>query len=165
MIKGIYLLLGSNLGDRMQVLSDTRTFIENSVGTIEKASFIYETEPWGVSNQPSFYNQALKIQTALSPHDLLKGLQDIEQKVGKIKLGKWRERLIDVDILYYDQLVIDDGELTLPHPEIQNRKFTLVPMCELDADFIHPVFNQSQKELLINCADKLNVWPLKSSLV
>lgn len=163
--KGIYLLLGSNLGDRLQVLADTQKEIEENVGSIVKASNIYETEPWGISNQPSFYNQVLQINTELSPHNLLKSLQLIEHKIGKIKLGKWRERLIDVDILYYNQELIDDEELTLPHPEIQNRRFTLVPMCELNADFIHPVLQKPQRELLANCQDQLKVWSLDISLI
>lgn len=149
----------------MQVLDDTRILIKEQVGKIQKMSFVYETEPWGIRNQPSFYNQVLEIQTDQCPHDLLKSMQDIENKIGKIKLGKWRERLIDIDILYYDQLLIDDEYLTLPHPEIQNRKFTLVPMCEVNPDFIHPVLNNTQKELLLKCPDKLNVWPLNTSLV
>ncbi|MDF9796791.1 2-amino-4-hydroxy-6-hydroxymethyldihydropteridine diphosphokinase [Catalinimonas alkaloidigena] len=162
---GIYLLLGSNLGDRLQVLADTQKEIEKTVGAITKASNVYETEPWGVSNQPSFYNQVVKIDSELSPHKLLNSIQLIEYKIGKIKLGKWRERLIDIDILYYDQLLIDDEELTLPHPEIQNRRFTLVPMCELNPDFIHPVFNKSQVELLANCPDELKVWSLDTTLI
>lgn len=149
----------------MQVLNDTRALIEKSAGTIIRLSSIYETEPWGVSNQPSFYNQVLEIQTDQNPHELLKCLQDTEHQIGKIKLGKWRERLIDIDMLYYNQLLIDDDNLTLPHPEIQNRRFTLVPMCEVNAEFIHPVLSKPQKELLMKCPDKLNVWPLKTSLV
>lgn len=149
----------------MQVLKDTRDFIEEFVGHIEKISSVYETEPWGILNQPTFYNQVLEIQTEQSPHDLLTSLQGIEHKVGKIKLGKWRERLIDIDIIYYDQLLIDDEKLTLPHPEIQNRRFTLVPMCELNAEFVHPVLNKPQKELLAICPDKLKVWPLQAIVV
>lgn len=162
--KGIYLLLGSNLGDRLQVLADTQKEIEKNVGSIVKASNVYETEPWGISNQPSFYNQVLQVNTEQSPRNLLKSLQLIEHKIGKIKLGKWRERLIDIDILYYNQELIDDEGLTLPHPEIQNRRFTLVPMCELNSDFIHPVLQKPQRELLANCPDQLKVWSLNISL-
>jgi len=163
--KGIYLLLGSNLGDRLQVLSDTQQAIGASVGRIESISSVYETEPWGIRNQPSFYNQVLEIDTEYQPHELLKQLQRIENQIGKVKLGKWRERLIDIDILYYHQEVIVDELLKLPHPQIQNRRFTLVPMCEVNPEFVHPVMGVPQKELLIKCEDQLKVWTLNPSLI
>ena len=162
--KGIYILLGSNLGDRLQVLSDTKQLIEKCVGKIVQSSAIYETEPWGVSNQPAFYNQVLQLKTSFDPHTLLLSLQEVEQRIGKIKLGKWRERLIDIDILYYDQLKLKDENLIIPHPEIQNRRFTLVPICELAPEFKHPVFEKTQKQLLATCPDKLKVWPRVSTL-
>lgn len=158
--KGKYILLGSNLGDRKQVLEDTRELISKMAGTIIQASSLYETEPWGVSNQPSFYNQVLELDTLLAPQALLECLQTIERRIGKIKLGKWRERLIDIDLLYYDQYCQEDEQLTLPHPEIQNRRFTLVPMCQLNPDFMHPVLHKPQKELLATCSDRLQVWPV-----
>lgn len=158
--KGIYILLGSNLGDRIQVLSDTRSLINEKAGIILRSSFIYETEPWGVSDQPSFYNQVLELQTSLDPHVLLSRLQEIEKTIGKIKLGKWRERLIDIDILYYDQCIVDDDFLQLPHPEIQNRRFTLVPICEIAPDFFNPLLQKTQIQMLARCKDQLAVWPL-----
>lgn len=158
--KGIYILLGSNLGDRMQVLHDTKKLIQDRVGEIIDASAIYETEPWGVSDQPSFYNQVVKLNTPLDPHALLLKLQEIESSIGKIKLGKWRERLIDIDILYYDQCIVDEEKLHIPHPEIQNRRFTLFPLCEIAPDFINPVLQKTQKEMLLQCDDQLAVLPL-----
>ncbi len=158
--KGIYILLGSNLGDRIQVLQATKKIIQERVGEILQTSAIYETEPWGVSDQPSFYNQVLLIQTYLDPHCLLENLQGVEKDIGKVKLGKWRERLIDVDILYYHDVILNDEDLTIPHPEIRNRRFTLVPLCEIAADFVNPVFQKTQQEMLHQCGDKLAVWPL-----
>lgn len=162
--KGIYILLGSNLGDRLQVLYDTQKLIDETTSNVVRASAVYKTEPWGVSDQPAFYNQVLQLETSLDPHALLVSLQNIEKKIGKIKLGKWRERLIDIDILYYDQLVVEDKDLVLPHPEIQNRRFTLVPLCEVSPDFVHPVFQKTQQQLLASCPDQLGVWPLVNML-
>ena len=158
--KGIYILLGSNLGDRIQVLHHAKKMIQQRAGDILQSSAIYETEPWGVSDQPSFYNQVLKIQTSLDPHCLLEKLQGVEQDIGKVKLGKWRERLIDVDILYYHDLILDDVNLTIPHPEIGNRRFTLVPLCELAANSFNRVLQKNQQEMLNECRDELAVWPL-----
>lgn len=157
--EGIYILLGTNLGDRLQVLKQACLLIEKNTGVITKKSKVYQTEPWGISDQPAFLNQALQLETQLQPHALLKALQDIENTIGKKKVGKWRERLIDIDILYYGQMITHDQELTLPHPEIQNRRFALVPLCELSPDWKHPVLNQTQEELLATCPDTLGVWP------
>ena len=158
--KGIYILLGSNLGDRIQVLCDTKSLIKQKAGDIIRSSSVYETEPWGVSNQPSFYNQVLELQTTLDAQSLLDCLQDIEKTIGKVKLGKWRERLIDIDILYYNHSIVDEASLKIPHPEIQNRRFTLVPLCEIAPDFINPVSQKTQKQMLAQCEDQLEVWPL-----
>ncbi|MGB3587007.1 MAG: 2-amino-4-hydroxy-6-hydroxymethyldihydropteridine diphosphokinase [Tunicatimonas sp.] len=157
-IEGIYLLLGSNLGDRSHNLCLAREHIEQQAGGIVRHSSIYETEAWGVLDQPLFYNQVLQIETQLGHEALLNTLLFIEKKIGKIKVGKWRERLIDIDLLYYGNRIVRTFTLTLPHPEIQNRRFTLAPLVELTPNELHPVLHQSHRKLLEITPDKLEVW-------
>ena len=124
-------MLGTNLGDRAANLRRATQRIEEAVGPVVQASSCYETAAWGVTEQPAFYNQVVRIETALGHEALLCTLQQIEQQLGKVKVGHWRERLIDLDILYYGNRLVRTPLLTLPHPELQNRRFTLVPMSEL----------------------------------
>ena len=157
-VEGIYLLLGSNLGDRNQSLRLAREQIEQQVGRILRLSSIYETEAWGVLDQPLFYNQVLQIETPLGHEPLLHVLLSIEKAIGKVKVGKWRERLIDIDLLYYGNRLVRTPTLTLPHPEIPNRRFTLAPLVELIPNELHPVLHQSHQELLELTPDELEVW-------
>ena len=159
--QGIFLLLGSNLGNRTLILENARKEIGGQIGKIVNASLVYQTEPWGISDQPSFFNQVLNVNSGYTPERILKIIQEIENRIGKVKLGKWRERLIDIDLLYFHQHIINEEKLVVPHPEIQNRRFTLVPMCELDSQFLHPVFGKTQKQLLEECNDQLSVTPLE----
>ena len=156
----IYLLLGTNLGDRAANLHRAMQRIEGAVGPVTEASSCYETAAWGVTEQPPFYNQVVRIETALEHEALLRTLQDIERQLGKVKVGHWRERLIDLDILYYGNRLVRTPRLTLPHPELQNRRFTLVPMSELAPQFVHPVLGKTQAQLLDACADQLEVKKL-----
>ena len=153
----VYLLLGTNLGDRAAHLRDAAHRIEQGVGTIGEASSWYETAAWGVREQPSFYNQVLRVATVLGHEPLLRTLQAIEQQLGKVKVGHWRERLIDLDILYYGCRVVRTPNLTLPHLEIPHRRFTLVPLCEIAPQFVHPVLGKTQQQLLDECEDRLEV--------
>ncbi len=157
-IEGIYLLLGSNLGNRAENLQNAQKYLEESAGSVVATSSIYETEAWGVLDQPLFYNQVIQIDTELGHEALLKVLMDIERKIGKVKVGKWRERLIDIDLLYYGNRRVRTSLLTLPHPEIQNRRFTLAPLAELIPDEMHPVLLRTQCQLLENTPDMLKVW-------
>lgn len=156
MIEGIYLLLGSNLGDKRKQLSSAIEKIARE-NTVVFQSKIYETAAWGNSDQPSFYNQVISIFTSFEPHRLLDHLLDIEIEMGRIRDEKWGVRHIDIDILYYHDIVIKTDNLTIPHPEIQNRRFTLVPMVEVAPGLNHPVIKKSQKELLTICEDLLEV--------
>ncbi|MFP4091765.1 MAG: 2-amino-4-hydroxy-6-hydroxymethyldihydropteridine diphosphokinase [Cyclobacteriaceae bacterium] len=158
--EGIYLLLGSNLGNRIHNLQVAAEKISERVNQVQRKSPVFVTEPWGVSNQPTYFNQVLQLSEAPPPYELLGMLQAIEKKIGKIKLGKWRERLIDIDILYYGDIIMDEVSLCLPHPEIQNRRFALVPMCELAPELLHPIFQLTQIQLLERCEDPLEVIPL-----
>lgn len=157
MNRGIYLLLGTNLGDRATNLQQATQRIAEAAGPVVEASSCYETAAWGVTDQPAFYNQVLRVETMLGHEALLRTLQQIEQQLGKVKVGHWRERLIDLDILYYGNRVVRTPWLTLPHPQLPNRRFTLVPLVEIAPTFVHPVLRKTQQELLAACTDPLDV--------
>jgi len=156
-MKGKYLLLGTNLGNRLNNLNKAILAVENLLGPIKQRSSIFETEPWGFQDQPTYYNQVLEIDTMLTPDEILKNIFLIEKAMGRTRHEKWKERLIDIDILYYEDEVINSNKLTIPHPQIQNRKFTLVPLCEISAHEIHPVLKKSNQELLRITTDSLQV--------
>ncbi len=160
MIHKTFLLLGSNLGDRAEILLKAQKEISLSVGTVVNESSIYETGAWGIEDQPAFLNQVVVVKTKLNPHQLLTVINNIEQELGRIRHQKWGERLIDIDILYYNNKVINTPNLIIPHPEIANRRFTLVPLVEIAPDFMHPVLGRNQKELLSSCEDELEVKKL-----
>jgi 2-amino-4-hydroxy-6-hydroxymethyldihydropteridine diphosphokinase len=157
MIDGVFLLLGTNLGDREKNLEKARKFLKSSFIKIKNLSSLYESEPWGIAQQPSFYNQALEICTDFSPEELLIQLKTIEKNMGRVQIYKWKERIIDIDILYYQNKIIDAPQLNIPHPEIPHRKFTLMPLVEIAGEFIHPILHKSQMELLLICRDPLKV--------
>lgn len=153
-----YLLLGANLGDRATNLQMARSLIENSAGTILMSSSIYESAAWGKEDQPDFLNQVICISTSLNPHALLEKLSWIEISLGRLREVKWGARLIDIDILFYEDLIVEDKVLTIPHPGIPNRRFTLAPLNEITSGFIHPKLNKTVSQLLDECPDKLKVW-------
>lgn len=156
-MKGIYLLLGSNLGNSRKILKRAIIEIENDIGDIVTSSSVYKTKAWGVENQPDFLNQVVEIKSSLSPQIILKKANSIEEKLGRVRNIKWHSRVIDIDILYYGELIIDTNNLVIPHPENQNRNFVLVPICEIAPELIHPVLMLTQKEMLKNCTDILCV--------
>lgn len=158
-----YLLLGSNLGDREGNFRKAISLISKKVGQLEKSSAIYETAAWGKEDQPSFYNQVLKVRTGASPLELLIQILDIEAEVGRVRLEHWGPRIIDIDILFFGNQVIDHQRLTVPHPQLHLRAFTLIPLSELCPDFIHPLLNKSVEELLKICPDPLPVKRLNQS--
>jgi 2-amino-4-hydroxy-6-hydroxymethyldihydropteridine diphosphokinase len=161
MKKITFLLLGSNLGDRKKNLSTARDAIEISVGDVLKASSIYETGAWGKTNQPDFLNQALKVQTTLSPQDLLSEILKIELTMGRRREVHWGERTIDIDILLYETVIISLASLTIPHPQLQNRRFALEPLAEIGGDAIHPALGLTTQKLLEKCSDALEVHRIK----
>ncbi len=154
------MLLGTNLGDRADNLRRATQRIAEVMGPVVAASSCYETAAWGVTDQPAFYNQVLRVSTILGHEALLRTLQQIEQQLGKVKVGHWRERLIDLDILYYGNRVVRTPWLTLPHLQLQHRRFTLVPLVEVAPQFVHPVLGKTQQELLTVCTDPLEVKKL-----
>lgn len=153
----IYLLLGTNLGDKSQNLRTAIEIIGEKVGVLKQVSSVYETMPWGIEDQPIFYNQVIEIETTLEVNTLLATTQGIEKEMGRQKYRRWGERLIDIDILYYDQLVLESNDLNVPHAQIANRRFTLVPLADIAPDFIHPKLQLSQQQLLEQCPDALEV--------
>lgn len=156
-MKQTFLQLGTNLGNRIANLHNARFAIQQEVGKVVQSSKIYETAAWGILDQASFLNQVLEVHTDLSPESLLTRLQAIEQKMGRQTTRKWGERLIDLDILFYETAIIDQADLIIPHPELQNRKFVLVPLAEIAANFIHPVLSFSIQHLLQTTSDQLSV--------
>ncbi len=157
MIK-LYVLLGGNLGDKQQVFSEARTRLSKQVGLITARSVIYETEPWGFQSDDIFWNQALEIATALSPEEILHQTQQIEIDLGRIrKVTQYDSRIIDIDILFYGNQNLRAEKLIIPHPRIQERRFVLVPLCEIAPELIHPVFQKSIRQLLDECTDPLKV--------
>ncbi len=151
----VFLLLGTNEGDRIANLTSALSYIEKEAVTVLQISKIYETAAWGNTDQPSFLNQVVLLETALDPEELLSVLLKIEMELGRIRKQKWGPRVIDIDILFYGDTVISTENLKIPHPEIQNRRFTLVPLVDLSPDFIHPTLHCSLRQLLGITTDEL----------
>lgn len=153
----IYLLLGSNLGRRETYLEKSRRIIEKEIGKIEAASSLYQTASWGKTNQPDFINQVLKVTSGLSAETLLKEVLSIEEELGRTRREKWGARTIDIDILFYDDAVINLPDLVIPHPFLHLRRFTLEPLMELAPELKHPVLGSTIKELTAKLEDNLLV--------
>lgn len=156
-MKGIFLSLGTNLGDREQNLFRACELLTFKSIIIKRASSIYQTAAWGKTDQPDFLNQVLEVDTSYNPHFLLKKINKIESEMGRVRFEKWGERLIDIDILYYNNEIIKDEYLQIPHPEIQKRRFILEPMAEIAPKEVHPQHTHTQMDLLTLCSDPLDV--------
>ena len=152
-----YLLIGGNLGNRKQNLRTAISLINEQCGPLTKSSSIYETEAWGKTDQPSFLNQALEISTSLNARQLMRMILKIEKEMGRVRKEKLGPRIIDIDILLFDNEIHDLRFLKVPHPEMQNRRFVLVPLAELNASLQHPVLKKTIAELLEECPDNLEV--------
>jgi 2-amino-4-hydroxy-6-hydroxymethyldihydropteridine diphosphokinase len=153
-----YLLTGGNIGDRQHHLRMAATFIYDEVGPITRSSSLYETGAWGMKDQPSFLNQALRVETSLSPIDLLRATLSIEEKLGRIRKEKMGPRIIDIDILLYNNDIVSFPELEIPHPQMVYRRFVLAPVQEIAAGYVHPVLHKTIEQLLVECADDLAVY-------
>ena len=153
----VYLLLGSNLGDRLQVMQTARELIQKEIGEIHAVSSVYETAPWGVLDQPAFLNQVVKIQTELKAEEVLWIILEIEHELGRVRYERWGARVIDIDILYFRNLILDSARLTIPHPRLHERRFTLIPLAEIAPDYVHPILNRSSLQLLASCPDDSEV--------
>jgi 2-amino-4-hydroxy-6-hydroxymethyldihydropteridine diphosphokinase len=152
-----YLLTGGNMGNRVRNLAEAHDLIAAGCGSIITASRIFETAAWGMADQPAFLNQALEINTLLSPLELLHCTLSIEKKMGRLRAGKNGPRLIDIDIILFGREVIKEPELKIPHPEMANRRFVLVPLASIAPHIVHPVLDKTIEQLLLNCPDTLEV--------
>lgn len=153
----VHLLTGGNMGDRVGNLQKAVHFLGQRVGRVVRKSALYETAPWGEADQDTFLNQAILLETELEPLAVLDISMQIERELGRTRLLKNGPRVIDIDILFYDHLVMTTSRLVIPHPEIQNRRFALVPLAQIDPDFVHPVFQLPVNVLLDTCPDTLAV--------
>jgi len=142
-MNAIFLLLGSNLGNREMFLKQAAAGLEQEVGTIVKTSSVYETQAWGKTDVPDYLNQVLLLNTAFTPQVVLGKILAIEKKLGRERTEKWGSRTIDIDILFYDDQVINEPDLVVPHPQLHLRKFVLEPLAEIAPDFVHPVLNKN----------------------
>lgn len=158
----VYFLLGGNLDDREKILSEAISKMKLDVGELIRVSSIYETEPWGFKHESNFLNQVVVLESKLSAIKILDRTQQIEKDLGRVrKKNQYSERTIDIDILFYDNLVISTDRLMIPHPRIQERAFALVPLLDVASDLIHPVEMRSIKELYANCPDRMDVKKFK----
>ncbi len=154
-IASVYLALGANLGDRAANLQAAIAALPTWMHLLA-CSPVYETEPWGYTDQPAFLNQAVAGQTALSPEDLLIGLKDLEAILGRKPTFHYGPRVIDIDILLYDDLILDTPTLILPHPRLHERAFVLAPLADIAPDLVHPRLGKSMRDLLA-AADRTGV--------
>ncbi len=152
-----FLLIGGNMGKRGEYLTTARSYIIDLCGPIINLSSVYETAAWGNTEQPGFLNQALEIQTIMNARQLIRKLLKIEKVMGRIRSQKLGPRSIDIDILLFNNERHDTSFLKIPHPELQNRRFALIPLVEIAPDIIHPVLRKKISELLTDCSDTLPV--------
>ncbi len=160
MITPIFILLGSNQGNCMQLLEQACCELQLFGISIEKKSKVYESEPWGFSAEQNFLNQVLLVRTDLSPQELLHKTQLLEEKLGRLRsalCAGYISRTMDIDMLFYGSEKIDTPTLIVPHPRLHLRRFTLMPLAEIAPDFVHPVFGKTMRELLEECEDKSSV--------
>jgi 2-amino-4-hydroxy-6-hydroxymethyldihydropteridine diphosphokinase len=149
----VFLQLGSNLGDRELLLKDAITEIEDRVGNILECSKVYESSPWRVEGQENYLNQILKVKTILLADEVLSGVLDIEKQLGRVRIEKWGERLIDIDIIFYNDSIIETPDLCVPHKHLHERMFVLTPLHNIAPEMIHPKYNKTIVELLKICKD------------
>jgi 2-amino-4-hydroxy-6-hydroxymethyldihydropteridine diphosphokinase len=161
----IFVGLGSNLGDRLSYLRQALSQLAKLEKTsVVNCSSVYETQPVGLKEQPQFLNMVAELDSALSPIDVFRNLKEIENKLGRTGNVRWGPREIDLDLLYYNNKVFTTGELIIPHPEIVNRRFVLIPMKEIASDFIDPAQEASIAELLRSCSDASDVCKFNNSI-
>ena len=155
-----YLLLGSNLGDSKSYISEAVVNIREEIGDLLECSSLYQTASWGNVNQPDFINQVIRVRTNLNPQQLLTNILVIETRLGRQRLEKWGSRTIDIDLLFYGDHIIQEENLKVPHPFLHLRRFTLMPLVELNPGFVHPILNLTVQELCENLNDDLSVIKL-----
>ena len=153
----VYLLLGSNIGDSRRQLLKAQQNIKQKIGPIIRQSSLYQTAAWGNTKQPDFLNQVVITETVLTAEQTMQTILSIEEKMGRIRTEKNAPRVIDIDILFFNKAIINTNNLTVPHPQLQNRNFVLIPLNELSPNLKHPVLNKTIHHLLRICKDLLTV--------
>lgn len=156
----LFLITGSNLGNRQKNLEGAAALIDKRIGKIIRRSKIYETDAWGIMDQPTFYNQVLIVESKFSAQKVIQKILKIEEEMGRVRTIKNAARIIDIDILFFNDETVNEQNLIIPHQEIANRRFVLVPLNELEPEMIHPVLKKSIADLLSICKDPLKVAPL-----
>lgn len=155
-----YLLLGSNLGDSKKYISEAISHITQEIGLLTGYSSLYQTASWGKADQPDFINQVVRVRTNLNPQQLLEKILVIETRLGRQRLEKWGSRIIDIDLLFYGDQIIQEENLSVPHPFLHQRRFTLMPLVELNPSLVHPVLQVTVEQLYENLVDDLSVIKL-----
>ena len=157
-MKRVFLGIGSNLGNRENSMQQAVEHINKRVGEVCTTSALYETEPWGFQSDDAFLNMVIAVETQMSPQALLAEILFIESVLGRIRnKAHYSSRIIDIDILLYGDVVLSEPDLTIPHPLLHERKFVLIPLCEIASEVVHPVLNKTFRELLDACEDSSNV--------
>ncbi len=159
-MNNVFLLLGSNLGERELLLQKAINEINENIGPVIKQSSIYETQSWGLENEPNYLNQVISAKTNLAANAVLINVLAIEKKLGRERYEKWGSRLIDIDILFFNDEVIEQAELLVPHPHLHKRRFTLEPLAEIAPNLLHPKLNKTIMELKSILDDNLVVKKL-----
>jgi 2-amino-4-hydroxy-6-hydroxymethyldihydropteridine diphosphokinase len=155
-----YLLTGGNMGDREARLKQAEQLLNEHCGKVTASSLLYETAAWGKTDQPSFLNQALELSTMLNAKQLIRKILKLEKIMGRERKEKYGPRIIDIDILLFNDEVFDIPFLKVPHPELQNRRFALLPLNEIASNTVHPILKKTIKQLLKDCPDTLEVKKL-----
>jgi 2-amino-4-hydroxy-6-hydroxymethyldihydropteridine diphosphokinase len=156
MMERCFILFGSNMGDKNKIYAQACLLINNRCGWIVAQSSAYESEPWGFEAKEWFLNRLIVVETELEPEAMLHQLLDIEAELGRVRhpeTGGYTSRTADLDILYYGSRIVLTDNLTIPHPRLHQRRFALLPLCEVAPEFVHPAFNMTQTELLKRCFD------------
>lgn len=149
------------MGDRKAYLVKAAAEIDKKIGKIAKESRLYETQAWGLTNQPDFINQALEVETTLSPQETLQKLLAIETDMGRIRTEKWAERTIDIDILLFADVIVQEADLQIPHPRLPERNFALVPLMELAGETEHPILKTTIEDIYMESKDTLDVFEVE----
>ncbi|MFP4664799.1 MAG: 2-amino-4-hydroxy-6-hydroxymethyldihydropteridine diphosphokinase [Bacteroidales bacterium] len=157
----VYLSIGGNLGNRLQNLGTCQRYLEKTLSGIDKFSPVYESEAWGFTHPADFYNQILKCYTEMSPQALLQACLEIENDMGRQrnpdKKGNYQGRIIDIDIIFYDDRIIRERSLQIPHPSLYDRLFVLLPMADIAPDFVDPASKKNIRELISECTDQSKI--------
>ncbi|MBK9271846.1 MAG: 2-amino-4-hydroxy-6-hydroxymethyldihydropteridine diphosphokinase [Saprospiraceae bacterium] len=158
--KSVYFLLGSNMGQRRSWINKAMALMSERIGQIKEKSSLYETMPWGDPHQQNYLNLVVRIDTSKSASKILQLILDIESALGRVRTVQNAARRIDIDILLYGEMHIDEADLQIPHPRMHERNFTLIPLMEIAGEIIHPVLKKTIEEIFFACKDPLEVVKL-----